>query len=149
MHLCLKTSKTLVFCANDCVFVTEMANATLTVEERAAKVAEWPFAFRHNIRAYLDKTSKKHKEFEGMIEFLKRSRIFFAISEPCTIYLDHQRDFWTNATYSYVDDKLTIKSQVHGHESPLMKKTSELFWRLVIMKTTQSIMDGMCRLHVL
>lgn len=50
---------------------------------------------KNNICAYLDTTSRNATKFIGMIEFLKRSRIYIAISRVCVPYLSHQHAFWS------------------------------------------------------
>lgn len=70
----------------------------------------------HNILAFLDEQSEHGKRLAGVIRFLKRSRIMYAISTPCTAYLEHIKEFWRNAKYDSEADRWLIVSQVMGTE---------------------------------
>ncbi|KAD5960641.1 hypothetical protein E3N88_12113 [Mikania micrantha] len=72
------------------------------------------FGVKHNICAYLDPTTKNGKDFRPMIEFLRRSRIYYAISNHCHIYRSHIQRFLESARLITVDDIFFIEACVLG-----------------------------------
>lgn len=87
-------------------------------EQRAKVMQSLPYNDVNNVLAYLDLNSKsKHiGSFTGIITFLRRSRIFKAISTPCTPYVSHQRIFWRNAVVDNREHPTVITSTVYGVE---------------------------------
>ncbi|KAD4180335.1 hypothetical protein E3N88_28926 [Mikania micrantha] len=63
------------------------------------------FGDKHNVCAYLDPTTRNGKDFRPMIEFLRRSRIYYAISNSCHIYRSHIQSFWESARLISVDEE--------------------------------------------
>ncbi|KAC9222872.1 hypothetical protein E3N88_46171 [Mikania micrantha] len=77
-------------------------------------MANLVFGDKHNICAYLDPTTKNGQEFRPMIEFLRRSRVYHAISSSVQIYRSHIQSFWGSARVITVDDVYTIDANVLG-----------------------------------
>ncbi|KAL8225939.1 hypothetical protein R6Q57_018496 [Mikania cordata] len=74
-------------------------------------------AFRkNNICAHLDSTTRNAGQFTEIIAFLRRSRIFTAISTVHDPYLSHQRDFWSTADIDCEVEPLVIRGKVRGHD---------------------------------
>ncbi|KAI3812974.1 hypothetical protein L1987_17687 [Smallanthus sonchifolius] len=73
------------------------------------------FAPYHNLTAYLIK-GKKSKGFDGMIDFLCRSKIYHALTVNPTIYTSHMEDFWSSAVYSTEQGTPQIRGTVDGKE---------------------------------
>ncbi|KAD4385698.1 hypothetical protein E3N88_25867 [Mikania micrantha] len=80
----------------------------------ARELATLTFGDKHNLCAYLDPTTKNGKEFRPMIEFLRRSRIYYAISNSCRIYRSPIQSFWESARLIAVDDAYVIEAYVLG-----------------------------------
>ncbi|KAD6118916.1 hypothetical protein E3N88_10187 [Mikania micrantha] len=72
------------------------------------------FGDKHNVCAYLDPTTRNGKDFRPMIEFLRRSRIYHAISNSCQIYRSHIQSFWESARLISVDEEYVIEANVLG-----------------------------------
>ncbi|KAD2392755.1 hypothetical protein E3N88_39732 [Mikania micrantha] len=70
--------------------------------------------WRQTQSMYLDPTTKNGKEFRPMIEFLRRSRIYYAISNSCHIYRSHIQSFWESARLITLDDTYVIEANVLG-----------------------------------
>ncbi|KAL8225974.1 hypothetical protein R6Q57_018531 [Mikania cordata] len=77
-------------------------------------MANLAFGDKHNICAYLDHTTKNGKDFRPMIEFLRRSRIYYAISNNCQIYRSLIQSFWESARLITFDDIFVIEASVLG-----------------------------------
>src|ERR1044071_7442212 len=74
---------------------------------------ELPFEEAHNCCAFLGDV-KKHTEFTGIIEFLKRSRVVDAIATPAIIYKDLLQEFWTNAKMDFWECESSLVSKIQG-----------------------------------
>ncbi|KAL8240311.1 hypothetical protein R6Q59_013666 [Mikania micrantha] len=72
------------------------------------------FGDKHNLCAYLDPTTRNVKDFRPMIEFLRRSRIYYAISNLCQINRSHIQSFWESARLISVDEEYVIEANVLG-----------------------------------
>ncbi|KAI3827538.1 hypothetical protein L1987_01615 [Smallanthus sonchifolius] len=70
------------------------------------------FSPYHNLTAYLIK-GKKSEGFNGMIDFLCRSKIHHALTVNQTIYIPHIEDFWNSAVYS-TEQKISGWHQVNS-----------------------------------
>jgi hypothetical protein len=57
---------------------------------------------------------KKHTEFVGIIEFLKRSRVIDAIATPTVIYRDMIQEFWSNAKLDFWKCESCLTSKIQG-----------------------------------
>ncbi|KAD5318039.1 hypothetical protein E3N88_17985 [Mikania micrantha] len=91
-------------------------------------MANLAFGDKHNLCAYLDPTTKNGKDFRPMIEFLRRSRIYYVISNSCHIYRSHIQSFWESARLIIVDDVFVIEASVLEQ----MIRISEVDVRLVL-----------------
>ncbi|KAD4180452.1 hypothetical protein E3N88_29043 [Mikania micrantha] len=81
---------------------------------RVMEMANLVFGDKHNVCAYLDPKTKNGQDFRPMIEFLRRSRIYYAISNSCQIYRSHIQSFWGSARVISVDDVYMIDANVLG-----------------------------------
>src|ERR1043165_5970385 len=91
---------------------TEQAGSSAQAAEKG-KEELLPFENAHNCCAYLGDV-KKHTEFTGIIEFLKRSRVIDAIATPAIIYRDLLQEFWTNAKMDFWECESSIASTIQG-----------------------------------
>ena len=80
-------------------------------QEAAAQ--EFPFEPRHNVTVILDPTLAEAQDYWDIILFLRRSRIFYAISTETTIYWNVIQEFLENAEYFSAD---FIRSSISGTE---------------------------------
>ncbi|KAD7117113.1 hypothetical protein E3N88_04381 [Mikania micrantha] len=71
---------------------------------------------KHNICAHLDLTTPNAKHYSDIITFLRRSRIFTAISTVHVPYLSHQQDFWSSADIDCEAEPTVIRGKVQGHD---------------------------------
>ncbi|KAD0254409.1 hypothetical protein E3N88_44555 [Mikania micrantha] len=71
---------------------------------------------KHNICAHLDLTTPNAKHYSDIITFLRRSRIFTAISTVHVPYLSHQQDFWSSADIDCEVEPTVIRGKVQGHD---------------------------------
>ncbi|KAD4586699.1 hypothetical protein E3N88_24300 [Mikania micrantha] len=78
------------------------------------EMANLTFGDKHNVCAYLNPTTRNGKDFRPMIEFLRRSRIYYAISNSCQIYRSHVQSFWESTRLISVDDEYVIDANVLG-----------------------------------
>ena len=76
------------------------------------------FKYDHNKVVYFGEgKQKEHVVFEPMVEYLKRSKIFFALTcNPENIYRSLVQQFWATATKVPKDDPTEIKAVVEGKE---------------------------------
>ncbi|KAI3784191.1 hypothetical protein L1987_43285 [Smallanthus sonchifolius] len=58
-----------------------------------------------------------------MIDFLCRSKIYFALTTNPTIYIPHMEDFWSTAVYSTEQGIPQIKSKVDGKNITILEAT--------------------------
>ncbi|KAL8257353.1 hypothetical protein R6Q59_029394 [Mikania micrantha] len=71
---------------------------------------------KHNICAHLDLTTSNAKHYSEIITFLRRSRIFTAISTVHVPYLSHQQDFWSSADIDCEAEPTVIRGKVRGQD---------------------------------
>lgn len=76
------------------------------------QLVELAYSATHNICAFLDLSSKHIDEVEGMIQYLRRSKIRFAISENVEVDRRLVNEFWLKAKWN--DDTKSIESTVQG-----------------------------------
>ncbi|KAM0041743.1 putative Thioredoxin-like superfamily [Helianthus debilis subsp. tardiflorus] len=67
---------------------------------------------RHNMAAYLQPEGKISPEFTGIMEYLHRARINYAITTQHTAYQSHIKEFWNSAVIETVDNKEVIRGSV-------------------------------------
>src|ERR1043165_2301354 len=84
-------------------------------EAESSTPISWPFEKTHNCCANLGDV-EKNVEFTGIIEFLKRSRVVYALATPTIIYKDIIEDFYRNAKYDFWDNQTIIKSKIQDME---------------------------------
>ncbi|KAI3797825.1 hypothetical protein L1987_33089 [Smallanthus sonchifolius] len=80
------------------------------------------FSPYHNLTAFLVK-GKKSEGFDDMIDFLCRSKIYFALTVNPTIYIPHMEDFWNTAVYSTELGIPQIQAMVDGKDIIVTKAT--------------------------
>ncbi|KAD6118944.1 hypothetical protein E3N88_10215 [Mikania micrantha] len=71
---------------------------------------------KNNICAHLDLDTPNAKHYTEIITFLRRSRIFTAISTVHTPYRSHQQDFWNSADIDCEAEPTFIRGKVLGHD---------------------------------
>ncbi|KAL8228431.1 hypothetical protein R6Q57_016015, partial [Mikania cordata] len=71
---------------------------------------------KNNICAHLDLTTPNARHFTEIITFLRRSRIFTAISTIHVPYQSHQQDFWASADIDCEVEPPVIRGKVLGHD---------------------------------
>ncbi|KAL8256234.1 hypothetical protein R6Q59_031301 [Mikania micrantha] len=81
---------------------------------RSKDMVNLTFGDKHNVWAYLDPTTQNGQDFRPMIEFLRRSRIYYAISNSVQIYRSHIQSFWESARVISVDEDYVIDANVLG-----------------------------------
>ncbi|KAF5802520.1 hypothetical protein HanXRQr2_Chr06g0260431 [Helianthus annuus] len=67
---------------------------------------------RHNMAAYLQPEGKISPEFTGIMEYLHRARINYAITTQHTAYQSHIKEFWNSAVVETVENKEVISGSV-------------------------------------
>ncbi|KAF5756705.1 hypothetical protein HanXRQr2_Chr17g0817951 [Helianthus annuus] len=67
---------------------------------------------RHNMVAYLQPEGKISPEFTGIMEYLHRARINYAITTQHTAYQSHIKEFWNSAVVETVENKEVISGLV-------------------------------------
>ncbi|KAJ0854026.1 hypothetical protein HanRHA438_Chr14g0657961 [Helianthus annuus] len=67
---------------------------------------------RHNMAAYLQPEGKISPEFTGIMEYLHRSRINYAITTQHIAYQSHIKEFWNSAAIETVENKEVIRGSV-------------------------------------
>ncbi|KAL8209397.1 hypothetical protein R6Q57_006129 [Mikania cordata] len=71
---------------------------------------------KHNICAHLELTTTNARNYTEIITFLRRSRIFTAISTVHVPYRSHQQDFWESSSIDCEVEPLVIRGKVLGHD---------------------------------
>ncbi|KAL8224144.1 hypothetical protein R6Q57_019619 [Mikania cordata] len=79
-------------------------------------MAGYKSVIKNNICAHLDLITPNARHFTDIITFLRRSRIFAAISTIHVPYQSHQQDFWTSADIDCEVEPLVIRGKVLGHD---------------------------------
>ncbi|KAJ0797436.1 hypothetical protein HanPI659440_Chr04g0173811 [Helianthus annuus] len=67
---------------------------------------------RHNMAAYLQPVGSISPEFTGIMEYLHRSRINYAITTQYIAYQSHIKAFWSSAGIETVENKEVIRAIV-------------------------------------
>ncbi|KAF5820816.1 hypothetical protein HanXRQr2_Chr01g0006521 [Helianthus annuus] len=67
---------------------------------------------RHNMTAYLQPIGSISAEFEGIMEYLHRSRINYAITTQHVAYQSYIKAFWNTAAIETVENKEVINAVV-------------------------------------
>ncbi|KAJ0879351.1 hypothetical protein HanRHA438_Chr10g0450411 [Helianthus annuus] len=67
---------------------------------------------RHNMAAYLQPEGKISPEFTGIMEYLHRARINYAITTQHIAYQSHIKEFWSSAVIETVENKEVIRASV-------------------------------------
>ncbi|KAI3758865.1 hypothetical protein L6452_06437 [Arctium lappa] len=80
-------------------------------EEHPCSMASMAFIDEHNEIAMLQKP-KQAAGFHQTVDFLKTSHIAHALTIASTIYIEHQRQFWANATIVAENGVQMIKTRV-------------------------------------
>jgi len=78
-------------------------------------MANLKFFDDHNKLAFLEK-GRKSEGFNEIVDFLKESHISYALLVNPTIYVEHMRQFWTNAQVHDQNDEKTIVSRICDRE---------------------------------
>ena len=69
---------------------------------------------RHNTVAFLDGNLVEAQPYQNMIQFLRRSRIYFAITADLPIYFNLVQPFWMSARFHCETEPLSIRATVEG-----------------------------------
>ena len=64
---------------------------------------------RHNMVAYLEPEDRISAEYDGIMQYLHRSRIKYAITTEHTAYISQIKDFWNSAELQNVDGQKVIR----------------------------------------
>ncbi|KAL8205602.1 hypothetical protein R6Q57_009153 [Mikania cordata] len=80
------------------------------------RMASYKTVTKHNICAHLDLTTTNAKNYTEIITYLRRSRIFAAISTVHIPYRSHQQDFWESASIDCEVEPPVIRGKVLGHD---------------------------------
>ncbi|KAJ0540567.1 hypothetical protein HanRHA438_Chr09g0374301 [Helianthus annuus] len=67
---------------------------------------------RHNMAAYLQPEGKISSEFKGIMEYLHRARINYAITTQHTAYQSQIKEFWNSAVVETVDNQEVVRGSV-------------------------------------
>ena len=78
---------------------------------------------RHNNLPFLDEDHNAAKSIKDGIVFIKRSRIAYAATTPCTPYFTHQRAFWDNAKLNCEVNPPVIESRVFNNDITISEQT--------------------------
>ncbi|MFS7975954.1 hypothetical protein Hanom_Chr10g00886731 [Helianthus anomalus] len=78
---------------------------------------------RHNMAAYLQSEGKISPEFTGIMEYLHRARINYAITTQHTAYQSHSKEFWNSAVVETVDNQEVVRGSVAEKPVVITKNT--------------------------
>ncbi|KAI3678249.1 hypothetical protein L6452_37534 [Arctium lappa] len=92
-------------------------------------MASMAFIDEHNEIAMLQKP-KQAEGFHQIVDFLKSSHIAHALTVSPTIYIEHQRQFWANATTSSENGVPCIKTRVCDKPLTVTEETIRICLRL-------------------
>ncbi|MFS7969462.1 hypothetical protein Hanom_Chr09g00809441 [Helianthus anomalus] len=81
---------------------------------------------RHNMCAFLNPHNQHAANYQGIITFLRRLKIFYAILHEHVAYKSHQRAFWDSATIEDENNEEVTKAKVEGHEVIVSKETTRM-----------------------
>ncbi|KAJ0958713.1 hypothetical protein HanPSC8_Chr01g0041911 [Helianthus annuus] len=86
----------------------ERAKPTKKVKSELEAMSE----SRHNMAAYLQPEGSISPEFTGIMEYLHRARINYAITTQHIAYQSHIKAFWSSAVIETVENKEVIRATV-------------------------------------
>ncbi|KAI3729395.1 hypothetical protein L6452_18052 [Arctium lappa] len=92
-------------------------------------MASMAFIDEHNEIAMLQKP-KQAEGFHQIVDFLKSSHIAHALTVSPTIFIEHQRQFWANATIVTEDGVQMIKTRVCDKPLTVTEETIRICLRL-------------------
>ncbi|KAI3667561.1 hypothetical protein L6452_42627 [Arctium lappa] len=92
-------------------------------------MASMAFIDEHNEIAMLQKP-KQAAGFHQIVDFLKSSHIAYALTVSPTIYIEHQRQFWTNATVVTENGVQIIKTRVCDKPLSVLEEVIRICLRL-------------------
>ena len=96
-----------------CLFLVCLSSISVTMAEPPQ---ELKFEARHNTIALLDTNLPEARPYVSMINFLRRSRIFHAITATCPISYVLVEQFWKTAEYRLDLEAPTISATVADRE---------------------------------
>ncbi|KAI3747508.1 hypothetical protein L6452_09967 [Arctium lappa] len=99
------------------------------VKNPCVQMASMVFIDEHNEIAMLQKT-KQAEGFYQIVDFLRSSHISHALTVSPTIYIEHQRQFWANATTSTENGVSYIKTRVCDKPLTVTEETIRICLRL-------------------
>ncbi|KAL8226006.1 hypothetical protein R6Q57_018563 [Mikania cordata] len=79
-------------------------------------MAAYKSVSKHNICAHLDFETPNARHYTEILTFLRRSRIFTAISFIHVPYISHMQDFWASADIDCRVEPPVIRGKVLGHD---------------------------------
>ncbi|MDV3153241.1 MAG: hypothetical protein Q8755_02535 [Candidatus Phytoplasma australasiaticum] len=91
---------------------TEVPEVAETKKPRGKPTKDRKTDPRHNMVAHLNLTRSSPQEFSGVVTFLRRSRVFYAINRSCTVYKSLQQEFWESAS---VESKVIAERRDRPH----------------------------------
>ncbi|KAI3681115.1 hypothetical protein L6452_35898 [Arctium lappa] len=121
--------------ASCCSQVAKLLLLTLFLLPDSVNTAGLEFVDDHNELAMLQKP-KQAEGFEEIVDFLKASHIAYALTVNPTIYVEHLRQFWTNAFFQ--TDDLFQEIGRMGYEGPtevfkFFKSKFSPQWRFLVI----------------
>ncbi|KAI3758716.1 hypothetical protein L6452_06287 [Arctium lappa] len=99
------------------------------VQEHSSSMASMAFIDEHNEIAMLQKP-KQAEGFYQIVDFLRISHIAHALTVSPTIYMEHQRQLWANATTSTDNGVSCIKTRVCDKPLTVTEETIHICLRL-------------------
>ncbi|KAL8223075.1 hypothetical protein R6Q57_020474 [Mikania cordata] len=84
--------------------------------DKDINMAAYKSVTKHNICAHLDLSTPNTQHYTEIITFLRRSRIFTAISTIHVPYISHLQDFWASADIDCRVEPPVIRGKVLGHD---------------------------------
>ncbi|KAJ0467707.1 hypothetical protein HanIR_Chr14g0688261 [Helianthus annuus] len=102
----------------------ERAKPTKKVKSELEAMSE----SRHNMAAYLQPVGSISPEFTGIMEYLHRARINYAITTQHIAYQSHIKAFWNSAVVETVDNKEVLRAVVA--EKPVVVTENSIRERL-------------------
>ncbi|KAI3759566.1 hypothetical protein L6452_07465 [Arctium lappa] len=111
---------------------------SLKVLEHSSSMASMAFIDEHNEIAMLQKP-KQAEGFHQIVDFLKSSHIAHALTVSPTIFIEHQRQFWANATIVTEDGVQMIKTRVCDKPLTVTEETIRICLRLDDASSISSI----------
>ncbi|KAI3684829.1 hypothetical protein L6452_34056 [Arctium lappa] len=107
-------------------------------QEHSSSMATMAFIDEHNEIAMLQKPTQA-EGFYQIVDFLRTSHIAHALTVSPTIYIEHQRQFWANATTSTDNGVSCIKTRVCDKPLKVTEETIRICLRLDDVSDISSI----------